>query len=377
MLRPVDWRYSISTVTPRIARSATGEAKHLPGFLSLRLPPRKPSPSHTRFTMRITLLTLGALLAANTFAAAPATQTIPLPGNGGWDYLAADSDARRLYVTHATRVQVLDLDTQKLLGEITPTPGVHGVALDPALHLGFISNGGDATVTVFDTATLKTVRTLKVEGSKPDAILYEPFSKRVFTFNGDSANTTAFDAATGKPAGAIDLGGGPEFSVSDGAGTAYVNIEDKGEVVRFDPVALKVTARWPLAPAHTPTGLALDTTAHRLLVGCRSKHLVVLDSATGKTVATLPIGAGVDAVALDAPHSRAFVSCGDGSLSVVKWNKEGVYSIDRTIKTRPGAKTVAYDAKTQKLYLSCYLGNAKAKENFGLLAVDVSEVAAK
>lgn len=327
--------------------------------------------------MRITLLTLSALLAANTFAAAPALQPIPLPGTGGWDYLATDSDARRLYVTHASRVQVLDLDTQKLIGEIAPTPGVHGVALAPEFHLGFVSNGGDASVTVFDTTTLKTVRTLKVEGAKPDAILFEPFSKRVFTFNGDSDDTTAFDAATGKPLGKLELGGGPEFAASDSAGTAYVNIGDKGEIVRFDPAALKVTARWPLAPAHTPTGLALDKAAHRLLVACRSKHLVVLDSDSGKTVATLPIGAGTDAVALDASHTRAFVSCGDGTVSVVKWTKAGVYSIDRTIKTRPGAKTVAYDAKEQKLYLSCYLGNAMTRENFGVIAVDVSENAAK
>ena len=279
-------------------------------------------------------------------------------------------------------MQVLDLDSQTLLGEIAPTPGVHGVAIAPELGRGFISDGGDATVTVFDTKTLAKTATLKVDGNKPDAILYEPFSHRVFTLNGDSENTSAFDAATGKPAGTLALGGAPEFAVSDGAGAAYVNLEDKAETLRFDPVTLKVTARWTLAPAHTPTGLAIDTAAHRLLVTCRSKHLVVLDSDTGARIAELPIGAGVDAIALDAAHRRAFGSCGDSTVSVVAWDKAGKYRIAKTLATEAGARTLAYDAKAQRLYLSA-AGRAPAKDGkrgaaflpgtFGLLVIDVTE----
>ena len=277
---------------------------------------------------------------------------LPLPGDGSWDYLTADAAARRLYVAHATRVQVVDLDTLKLVGEVAPTPGVHGVALDPQRRRGFTSNGAEATVTVFDAATLAVLRTLKVEGVKPDAILYEPFSRRVFTFNGGSANTTAFDAVSGDAAGTLELGGAPEFAVSDGAGRAYVNLEDTAEVVRFDPVALKITARWPLAPATTPTALALDRTNHRLLAGCRSRHLVVLDADTGAIVATLSIGGGVDAIALDPAHPRAFVANGDGTVNVVTWNEDGHYRVAETIRTQPGAKTLAYDPVRQRLFLS-------------------------
>lgn len=319
------------------------------------------------------LFPLFALFASVQAFAAP-NGSIPLPGEGGWDYITADSQARRLYVSHGTRVQVVDLDTQKLVGEISPTPGVHGVAVAPELGRGFVSNGADSTVTVFDAKTLAVINSLKVEGNKPDAILFEPFTKRVFTFNGGSNNTTAFEAATGKPAGSLALGGGPEFAVSDGAGTAFVNIEDKGETVRFDPANLKVIARWPLAPANTPTGLALDTKAHRLFVGCRSKHLVVLDSNTGAKVATLPIGAGVDAVALDAEHARAFVSCGDGTVSVIARNEAGEYRVDRVIETEPGAKTIAYDSKTQRLYLPVAKREGKKVEpdSFHLVVVDVA-----
>jgi hypothetical protein len=277
---------------------------------------------------------------------------IALPGNGSWDYLTVDAAGRRLYVTHSTRVHVLDLDSQKVLGEIAPTPGVHGVALAPELGLGFTSNGTAGTAAVFNPATFKILRTLKVSGTKPDAILYEKFTKRVFTFNGDSDNTSAFDAVSGAALGTLDLGGGPEFSASDGKGNVYVNLEEKAEVVRFDPKELKVTARWSLAPGETATALVLDLPNHRLLSGCRNKHLIVLDSDTGAHVADLPIGGVVDAIALDAEHQRAFVGCGEGVVTVVTWTDAAHYRVAETIKTQPGAKTIAYDAKTNRLYLS-------------------------
>lgn len=277
---------------------------------------------------------------------------ISLPGDASWDYLTADSAARRLYVTHGTRVHVLDLDSQTVVGEIAPTPGVHGVALAPELSRGFTSNGLNATVTVFDLVTLKPIQALPVSGTKPDAILYEPFTRRVFTFNGDSDNTSAFDAATGDPLGTLALGGGPEFAVSDGAGNVFVNLEEKAEVVRFDPKTLQITARWPLAPGATATALALDREHHRLFSGCRNKHVIVLDANTGLLVADLPIGGTVDAIALDPEHQRAFVGCGEGVVTVVTWTDATHYRVADSIKTKRGAKTLAYDAKTGRLYLS-------------------------
>ena len=296
-----------------------------------------------------------ALLANSAWADTPAEKSptrIALPGDASWDYLTVDAAARRLYVTHGTRVHVLDLDRQAAIAEIAPTPGVHGVALAPELGRGFTSNGLNATVTVFDLATFKTLQTLTVPGTKPDAILYEPFTRRVFTFNGDSDNTSAFDATTGEPLGTLDLGGGPEFAVSDGAGNAFVNLEEKAEVVRFDPKALKITARWPLAPGATATALALDREHHRLFSGCRNRHLIVLDSATGAHVADLPIGGVVDAIALDLEHQRAFVGCGEGVVTVVAWTDATHYQVAATIKTQRGAKTLAYDPKTGCLFLS-------------------------
>ncbi|HTT55533.1 MAG TPA: hypothetical protein VMF63_00365 [Opitutaceae bacterium] len=277
---------------------------------------------------------------------------IALPGNGSWDYLTADPAARRLYVTHGTCVHVLDLDTQKPVGEIAPTPGVHGVALAPELGRGFTSNGAEATVTVFDLKTLGRVGILRVNGTKPDAILYDPFTRRVFTFNGDSDNSSAFDAVTGEALGTIELGGGPEFAVSDGAGHCFVNLEEEAEVVRFDPKKLEITARWPLAPGATATALALDAGNHRLFAGCRSRVLVILDADTGAHIAELPIGGVVDAVALDTLRRRAFVACGEGVVNVIGWTDPAHYSVLATIPTRPGAKTLGYDAKTGRLYLS-------------------------
>lgn len=300
---------------------------------------------------RLLLLGLSSLLscAAADFKVG---KPIPLPGDGSWDYLTVDAAARRLYVTHGTRVHVLDLDQKIVVGELTPTPGVHGVALAPDLNRGFTSNGADATVTVFDLKSLATLQTLKVPGTKPDSILYDAFTKRVFTFNGNSDNTTAFDAATGEVLGTIELGGGPEFAVSDGAGNCYVNLEEKAEVVRIDPKKLTVTARWPLAPGAAATALALDKQNHRLISGCRSKNLMVLDSDTGAIVANLPIGGGVDAIALDLEHKRAYVGCGQGEVTVISWTDANHYKVEATIPTQVGAKTLAFDPKKERLYLS-------------------------
>jgi DNA-binding beta-propeller fold protein YncE len=300
----------------------------------------------------LVMLTFGTALSGTAATDYKSGKPIPLPGDGSWDYLTVDAAARRLYVTHGTRVHVLDLDRKAVIGELAPTPGVHGVALAPDLGRGFTSNGADATITVFDLNTLATLQTLKVAGTKPDAILYDPFTQRVFTFNGDSDNASAFDAATGEALGTIELGGGPEFAVSDGAGHVYVNLEEKAEVVRLDPKKLTVTARWPLAPGAAATALALDKANHRLLSGCRSKNLLVLNSDTGAIVANLPIGGGVDAIALDMDHQRAYVSCGQGEVTVISWTDADHYQVEANIPTPVGAKTLAFDPKKERLYVS-------------------------
>ena len=277
-------------------------------------------------------------------------KTIPIPGDGGWDYLIVDSAARRVYVSHATRVEVLDADSGELKGHIADTAGVHGIALAADLGRGFTSNGRADTVTIFDLKTLKPLATVKT-GKNPDFILFDPASKRVFAFNGGGKSATAIDAADGKVAGTIDLGGKPEAAVSDGAGHVYVNSEDTAEVLKLDSRDLKVLERWSVAPAKLPVSLAIDPKTERLFVGCRSKSLVVLDTKTGKSVATLPIGERVDAGAFDPETKMVFCSCGDGTVAVVRQESADKYMLVETIKTRSGSKTMALDPKTHKLFL--------------------------
>ena len=297
-------------------------------------------------------LRLLALSLATGLGLSAALPRVPLPGNGGWDYLTADAAARRLYVTHQDRVHVLDLDTLALLGEIGAGAGVHGVALAPELGRGFVSNGLDATITVFDLATRAILGRWPTGGRKPDAILYDAASRRLFSFNGETDNATAFDAATGRIVGTVALGGAPEFAVTDEAGGIYVNIEDRGETLRFDARTLAVTARWPLAPAHTPTGLALDREHHRLFVGCRSQQLVVLQADTGAVIASLPIGRGVDAVSYDSSRNQVWVSNADGTLNAFHQAGPDRYEPLRTVATASGARTHALDAKTGRIFLA-------------------------
>ncbi len=272
-------------------------------------------------------------------------------GEGGWDYLAADARAKRLYVTRSTRVAVLDSETGKTVGEIPNTPGVHGVALARDLGKGFTSNGRANTVTVFDLASLKVLSELKATGENPDAILYEPVTKRVFTFNGRTANVTAFDAASGTVAGTIPVGGKPEFAASDPSGRIYVNIEDKSEIAVIDARSLSVTARWALAGCQDPTGLALDAKGGRLYAGCGNKVAAVVGTADGKLFATVPTGAGTDGVAFDPGRGLAFVSSGDGTLTVIRETAPGVFSAVQSVPTLRGARTVALDEATHRLYL--------------------------
>jgi YVTN family beta-propeller protein len=303
-------------------------------------------------TLTAGLFTLIAATAA--LAVAPEgyhlLKTVPIPGDGGWDYLTVDAAGRRVYVSHASKVDVLDADSGEVVGQIADTAGVHGIAVAADVGRGFTSNGRADNVTVFDLKTLKTLGTVPT-GKNPDSIIYDPATKRVFAFNGRDASVTVIDAAASKVAGTIALGGQPEFAAADGAGHVFVNLEDKNEVLRLDAKELKVLDRWKIAPANTPVSMAIDAAHHRLFVGCRSKSLVVLDAETGKVVATLPIGDRVDAGAFDPETKLVFCSCGDGTVTVVRQETPDQYAVVETIKTRPQSKTMALDPKTHKLFL--------------------------
>src|SRR6202049_1097395 len=255
---------------------------------------------HSRSTW-LRLVLFISLLVTLSAAADPGyhvIKTYKLGGEGGWDYLTLDSSSRRLYISRATHVIVIDADSGKPVGDIPDTPGVHGIALAPELGRGFVSNGREGTVTIFDIETLKPITKVKV-GDNPDAILYDPATKRVFTFNGRSQDATAIDAAKGTVLGTIKLDGKPEFAASDGKGGVFVNIEDKSELTAMDSNKLAVKSTWPLAPCKEPSGLAMDRKNRRLFVGCDNKMMAVVNADTGKVLVTLPIGEGVDATAFD------------------------------------------------------------------------------
>jgi DNA-binding beta-propeller fold protein YncE len=275
---------------------------------------------------------------------------IKISGAGGWDYLTCDPEARRLYISRATRVQVMDVDKGEIIGEIANTPGVHGIALAPKSGKGFTSNGQDGTSTIFDLKTLKELDRVKV-GSRPDGIIYDPASERIFTFNAGSKDATAIDAESGKVAGSVPLGGKPESAVSDEKGQIYANLEDKDEVVAFDAKDLSVKGRWSVAPGKRPVGLSMDRKHRRLFVSCGNEKMVVLDAESGKPIADLPIGKGTDFCVFDAGTNLAFSSNGDGTLTIVHEEPAGEYKVLANVKTEPGARTMALDTKTHNIFL--------------------------
>jgi DNA-binding beta-propeller fold protein YncE len=276
---------------------------------------------------------------------------IQIGGEGGWDYLTVDSEARRLYVSHSTKVEVVDLDTQKVVGEIPGTEGVHGIAIASKLGRGFTSNGRSNNVTIFDLKTLKAIGQVAT-GQNPDSILYDPVSGRVFTFNGRSSDATAINAKSGKVDGAIPLGGKPEFSVHDGKGTVFVNIEDTGEIAVIDSRKLSVIKKYKLAGCEEPSGLAIDVARRRLFSACGNKVMAISDPDAGKVVATVPIGSGTDGAGFDAGRGFAFSSNGgDGTLTVVQ-ETAGKYEVAQNATTQRGARTMTVDPKTHRIYLS-------------------------
>jgi len=295
----------------------------------------------------ITLATVAALAAPPNYHI---VNTYKIGGEGGWDYLTSDSGTRRLYISRSTHVIVLDLDSGKTIGEISGTPGVHGIALAPEFNRGFSSNGADGTVSIFDIKTLATGNKIKV-GEGPDAILYDSASSRVFTFNGRGHDLTVIDAAKGTVTGTIKLDGRPEFATADGKGEVFVNIEDKGELVAIDSNKMEIKHAWLLAPCESPSGLSMDRKNRRLFVGCDNKMMAVVNADNGKIVATLPIGEGVDATVFDDETQLAFASCGVGTLTVVHEDSPDKFSVFENLPTQPGARTMAVDSKTHNVFL--------------------------
>src|ERR1700731_145682 len=276
---------------------------------------------------------------------------IPIGGEGGWDILTIDSEAGRLYLTHAAKVVVVDLDHNTLVGEIADTPGVHAFMPVPELQRGFSSNGKESKSSVVDLTTLKTVSKIET-GESPDAIAYEPQRGEVYVFNHKGNSATVIDAKQAKVITTIPLGGGPEFAVADSAaGRVCCNIEEQSEVAGIATSKHEVVARWPVAPGTEPSGIAVDATHHRLFATCHNKMMAMLDTETGKVIATVPIGTGVDGCAFDDSTQLAFASCGEGTTTIAKEEALDKLTVVQTLKTERGARTMAIDPKTHRIYL--------------------------
>src|SRR5436190_872021 len=310
-----------------------------------------------KLVMRVMRKLMAASAPAFLCGAAAANQPyqflteIPIGGEGGWDILTIDSAASRLYLSHATKVVVVDLITDTVAGEIADTPGVHGFVAVPELQRGFSSNGKESKSSVVDLKTLKTF--LKIDtGESPDPVVYEPRHREVYVFNHTGNSATVIDAKSATVSTTIPLGGTPEFAaVDEKAGRIYCNVEDKSEVAVIDSTKHEVIARWPIAPGEGASGIALDTAHHRLFGTCHNKMMVMLDTETGKVVANVPIGAGVDGCAFDDASQLAFASCGDGTTTIAKEETPQKLAVVQTLKTERGARTMALDPRTHRIYL--------------------------
>ena len=299
---------------------------------------------------RISLIFLGC--AALVLAAAQYQQVAKyqLGGEGSWDYLTLDQASHRLYVSHSAQLHVLDSVSGAVIGSV-PAQGMHGIALATEFGRGYISNGGADNAEVVDLATLKVVGEIPT-GKKPDAVLYDPATKQVFVNNGDSESSTVIRASDGKVAGTVALGGAPEASVSDGKGMVYTNLEEKSEIVKIDARQLKVVARWKVAPCEAPAALAMDAGSRRLFAGCRNKMMAMVDADTGKVVTTRPIGDHVDAAVFAADLKLLYLSNGDGTVNIFRLDSPSTVTPVETVRTQAGAKTMALDGKTHRIYVS-------------------------
>ena len=305
-----------------------------------------------RFLLKIASL-LSALLCASATALADyhVLAQFKVGGEGGYDLLCTDSGARRLYLSHGTRVEVLDADTGKKVGEIAPTAGIHGVAVAPEFNHGFTTNGKDRTITMFDLKTLQTLKVIPAHGKKPDALDYDAETRQVFVCNSGSGEIAVIDAATGDFKATVALSEGLEGLVFDGRGHMFVNDEDKSVVFVVDTHALKLIATWPLAPGEGPTGLAIDRANQRIFSACGNGKFIVLNSDTGKILTTLPIGKDPDGATFDSTTGRAFASSRGGTLTVVQEESPDKFSVLQTVATQYGARTIAFDEKTGRVFL--------------------------
>lgn len=300
-------------------------------------------------------LSCSAMMLSNLIVCAQSNYKIAnkihVDGEGGWDYISVDEVNGRIFASHSSVAQAVDIKTGKLAGTITDTKGIHGIAIANDLNKGFTSNGRDSSVTVFDLKTLVVITKVKVTGRNPDAILYDPFSQKVFTFNGGSSNSTVIDAKENKVVATIPLEGKPEFSATDGKGKIYVNIEDKSLITKINAITLKVEQSWSIAPGEEPSGLALDNQTHRLFSVCGNKLMVVSDAEAGKVITSLPIGDRCDGVTFDPDKKRAYSSNGDGTITVVQEENGDNFKVLETIPTQLGARTITIDKTTNHLYL--------------------------
>jgi DNA-binding beta-propeller fold protein YncE len=308
----------------------------------------------------ILVLLFAASIGAQTKSGYHLVDTIKVGGEGGWDILTADGDNHRLYVSHGTHVVVIDTNTDKVVGDIPNTNGVHGIAVASKLGRGFTSNGRDDTVTIFDLKTLKILGTVKTD-KNPDAIIFDAATKRVFCFNGGSNDATVIDAEKGTVVGTVALGGKPEFAVSDMKGTIFVNLEDKSQVAAFDARTLAVKSHWPFALCEEPSGLAIDTKNKRLFAACSNKQMAIMDSQTGKVIGSVPTGQGADGAEFDPATRFAFSPNGEGTLSVIHEDTKDKFSLVENVTTQPRARTMALDTRTHKIYMpSAQFGPAPA-----------------
>ena len=306
----------------------------------------------TVFTALMLLASASFILSQPRTSEYKISRIFHLTGDDGWDYLSVDNPGNRLFVSHGTRVNVVDLKTGEEKAVIYGTNGVHGIAVANDLNKAFISCGRDSSVKIVDLKTLKDIATVQVTGKNPDAILYDEYSRQVFVFNGRTANATVISAKDNKVKGSIMLSGKPEFPQSDGKGRIYVNIEDKSEIAVINAKTLKVERTWSIAPGEEPSGLALDNENNRLFSVCGNKLMVVSDLVAGKVITTVPIGDGCDGVAFDAVTKRIYASNGEGTLTVIRQESADRYSVAENLPTKAGARTITIDRLTHKIYIS-------------------------
>jgi WD40 repeat protein len=291
------------------------------------------------------------------------SKKIAVAGDDGWDYLAVDDVNQHLFVSHGNVVNVIDIKSQESLATIPDTKGVHGIAIANDLNKAFITDGKENALTIVDLKTFELIEKVIIEGQKPDAVLYDKFSQKVFTYNAKSKDATVLDAISNKIVKTIPFGGKPEFSVTNTKGLIYVNIEDKNEIKTIDANTLEVIATWSISPGDEPSGLAIDLQTNRLFSVCGNNLMVVVDASNGKIIKTLPIGDGCDGVAFDADKKLAFSSNGIGTVTVVKENSESDFSVLQTVTTQKGARTITLNKTTHQLYLSTAEYGAKPEPN--------------